>query len=241
VKGMSKIGYIYKITSPTNKIYIGKTTRLNDRISSYRTSNGISEQKMIFSSIKKHGWENHKFEVIDEAPVDKLSDLEIHYIQQYNSFHYKNPDGMNLTLGGEGCLGRKDTFETIQKRANSIKGRKHSEETKKLMSSLKKGKPSPKKGKPLTEEHKNKISESNKGKITNEETIKNRNNTRLLKLIEKHESILQIDKITNKIIKEWTMLPKDIAKILNICDTNIIKCLNNRKEHTLGFIWRYKK
>ncbi len=214
---MSKIGYIYKITSPTNKIYIGKTTRLNDRISSYRTSNGISEQKMIFSSIKKHGWENHKFEVIDEAPVDKLSDLEIHYIQQYNSFHYKNPDGMNLTLGGEGCLGRKDTFETIQKRANSIKGRKHSEETKKLMSSLK------------------------KGKITNEETIKNRNNTRLLKLIEKHESILQIDKITNKIIKEWTMLPKDIAKILNICDTNIIKCLNNRKEHTLGFIWRYKK
>jgi hypothetical protein len=26
-----------------------------------------------------------------------------------------------------------------------------------------------------------------------------------------------------------------------VCDSNIIKCLNNKKQHTAGCIWRYKK
>ena len=37
------------------------------------------------------------------------------------------------------------------------------------------------------------------------------------------------------------MLPKDIAKHFNAYDTNIIKCLNNKKEKGLGYIWKYKK
>jgi group I intron endonuclease len=238
---MERIGYIYKITSPTGKIYIGKTIRLNDRISKYRNCNGISEQKMIYNSIKKHGWENHVFEIITEAPIDQLSYLESFYIETLNSFHYSNPNGMNLTKGGEGTPGRKDTPETIQKRINSIKGRTHSEQTKQLMSELKKGKPSNNKGISCSEEKKKKISEANKGKTPSDLTKLNRNNTRLNNLIKLHDAILQIDKTTNLVVKEWKMLPKEIAKYFNICDTNIIKCLNGKKEYTIGYKWKYKK
>lgn len=238
---MEKTGYIYKITNPSNKIYIGKTVCLNARISNYRRCNGIKEQKIIYNSIKKYGWENHIFEIITEAPQNILSDLEIKYIKEYNSFHYDNPDGMNLTKGGDGSLGRKDTFETIQKRINSIKGRKHSEQTKQLMSSLKKGKPSSSKGVPCSEQRKQKISQSNKGKLRSKLTTEKINQTKLLNLIKKHECILQIDKATNKIIKEWITLPKFISNELGICSSNIAKCLNHKKPHAVGYIWRYKK
>lgn len=238
---MTNIGYIYKITNPTGKIYVGKTSRLNDRISKYRNCNGISQQKIIYNSIKKYGWINHTFEVIIEAPIDQLSYLETFYIETFNSFHYSNPKGMNLTKGGEGTPGRKDSIETKTKRSNSIRGRHHSDQTKHLMSELKKGKPSNNKGMPCSDETKKKISESNKGKIPSDKTKQNRNNTRLVNLINLHEAILQINKTTNLVIKEWKILPKEIAKHFNICDSGIIKCLNRKKEHTMGYIWRYKK
>ena len=238
---MIKIGYIYKITSPTGKIYIGQTTRLNDRISKYRTCSYIKEQRILYNSIKKHSWDNHNFEILTEAPQDTLSELEIKYIKEYNSFHYENPNGMNLTRGGEGSLGRKDTPETIQKRINSIKGSKRTEETKRLMSFIKKGKPSNSKGVPCSEQRKQKIGQANKGRIRDKSIIEKTNQTKLLNLVKKHECILQIDKTTNEIIKEWVMLPRFIGQYLGVCDSNIIKCLNNKKQHTAGCIWRYKK
>lgn len=238
---MEKKGYIYKITNPNGKIYIGQTTRLKNRMSSYRTCNNISTQQLLYYSIKKYGWDNHTFEVLTEVTIDKIYDTEIEYIKEYNSFFKENPNGLNMTRGGEGTLGKKNTPETIKKRINSILGRKHSEETKKLMSILKKGKPSHNKGIPCPESTKEKISKSNKGRQPSKETINNRNKTRLQKLIEKHESILQIDKTTKKIIKEWTILPKEIGKVLKMCDSSIVKCLKNKKEHHKGFIWQFKK
>jgi group I intron endonuclease len=238
---MEKIGYIYKITNHNGKIYIGQTTRLNNRISAYRTSNNIKAQQLLYNSIKKYGWENHIFEVLTEVPTDIIYETEIKYIKDYNSYHKDNPNGLNMTKGGEGTLGRKNTPETIKKRINSILGRKHTEESKKLMSELKKCKPSHKKGVPCSESTKEKISKANKGKLTSISTVTNRNYTRLKKLIEDHISILQIDKTTKEVVKEWVMLPKEIGRLLNTCDSAILKCLKHKKEHHKGFIWRYKK
>jgi group I intron endonuclease len=238
---MEKKGYIYKITNPNGKIYIGQTTRLNDRLTAYRNCNNISSQQLLYYSIKKYGWDNHTFEVLTEVSVDKIHNTEIEYIKEHNSFFKENLNGMNMTRGGEGALGRKNSPETIKKRINSILGRKHSEETKKLMSLIKKGKTSNKKGIPCSESTKEKISQANKGRKPSKETINNRNKTRLQKLIENHESILQIDKTTKKLIKEWVILPKEIGKALKICDSSIVKCLKNKKEHHKGFIWQFKK
>jgi group I intron endonuclease len=238
---MTKIGYIYKITSPTGKIYIGKTTRLNDRITKYRNCNGISEQKIIYNSIKKHGWENHIFEVVTEAPIDQLSYLESFYIETFNSFQYSNPNGMNLTKGGEGTPGRKDSIETKNKRANSIRGRHHSEQTKQLMSELKKGKPSNNKGIPCSDEKKKKISVANTGKHKPASFYIKKHKTLLEKLIRNHESILQIDPITNNLIKEWIEIPTYISTEMKIDCTSLRHALSKKYKTAGGFIWKYKK
>jgi len=238
---MNKIGYIYKITSPTGKIYIGKTVRLNDRISCYRTGSGTSQQRIIHNSIKKYGWDKHIFEVLEEAPAENLSELEIHHIQKYNSYHYENENGMNLTRGGDGTLGRKDTPEVIQKRVDRMRGSKRTEETKKLMSSLKKGKPSHRKGVPCPESVKKKIGDANRGRVKTQEEVYKSKDRRLQNLIKKHEAILQIDPHTNEVVKEWVMLPKDIGRHFTNAETNITKCLNNQLERALKYKWRYKK
>ena len=232
-------GHIYKITSPTGRVYIGKTTRLNDRISYYRNNNN-KQQKIISSSIDKYGWNQHKFEVIDEAPIDQLNELEIKYIKEFNTFHYDNPNGMNLTRGGEGLNGRKLSAETIAKQIAKRTGTKRSKATKELMSSLKKGKAPSCASNPKTEYFLQRARESNLGRVPSADEILKRKQARLSRLIEQHESILQID-INGNIIKEWQMLPKDIAKHFNACDTNIVKCLNRKQEKGLGYIWKYKK
>lgn len=236
---MEKIGHIYKITSPTGRVYIGKTTRLKDRISYYRNNNK-GGQKILDSSIKKYGWGQHTFEVIDEAPIKQLSELEIKYIKDLNTFHYDNPNGMNLTKGGEGTLGRKHSAETIAKQVAKRIGTKRSDATKKLMSDLKKGKAPACTKNPKTEYFLRQAKLTNLGRMVSEDEISRRKQARLNRLIEQHESILQID-IKGNIIKEWQMLPKDIAKHFNAYDTNIIMCLNNKKQTGLGYIWKYKK
>ena len=234
------MGHIYKITSPTGRIYIGKTTRINDRISYYRNNNK-GGQKILDSSIEKYGWDQHKFEIITEAPIDHLNELEIKYIKEYNSFHYDNPNGMNLTKGGEGILGKKHSQETIDLMIAKRTGTKRSEATKKLMSNLKKGKAPASAFYTRTEKHIEILRQNSLNRVVSEDEVNRRKQSRLNRLIDQHESILQIDPTTGDIVKEWQMLPKDIAKHFNICDTNIIKCLNGRNKISLGYIWKYKK
>lgn len=238
---MKKIGYIYKIVNPKGNIYIGKTTRLKERIANYKYCTGISEQKMIYNSIKKYGWENHIFEIIDQTTENNLSKLEIDYIDRYATYHYDNKNGMNLTKGGEGSSGRVDSPEVRKKRADKIRGRKHTDQTKRLLSDLKKGKPSHRKGVPCSEQTRQKISQANRGKIKSQDTLQKIKNTRLINLINKHEAILQIDINTGEIIKEWVMLPKDIGRYFTTADSNISKCLRKKVPNAHKFIWRYKK
>jgi group I intron endonuclease len=237
---MNNTGFIYKILSPTGRIYIGKTTRLKDRISYYRNNNK-GGQKILDSSIEKYGWDQHMFEIITEAPIDQLSELEIKYIKEFDSFHYDNPNGMNLTKGGEGLSGRKHSRETIELMIAKRTGTKRSDATKKLMSDLKKGKTPSGAFYTRTEKHLEILRQNNINRTIPQDEVIKRKQTRLNKLIEQHESILQIDPSTGDIIKEWKMLPKDIAKCFNVCDTNIIRCLNGHKKISLGCVWKYKK
>lgn len=79
---MNKSG-IYKIHCLlTNKTYIGSTSNFNKRKNQYR-SNHIKGQVKIYNSIKKYGWENHKFETIEECPPECLNEREIFYKQHF--------------------------------------------------------------------------------------------------------------------------------------------------------------
>lgn len=94
---MTKICGIYKITSPTEKIYIGQSINIISRWAFYKTLN-CKHQSLLFYSLKKHGAKNHRFEIIHQCHKDELNKLERHYIKLYDTFNSKH--GLNLDSGG---------------------------------------------------------------------------------------------------------------------------------------------
>jgi len=116
---------IYKITSPSKKIYIGQSRDIRVRWMGYKSSNKNAKyQTRLYRSFVKHGIESHKFDVICHCEESELNKLEAYYIELYQSFDTKH--GLNLTSGGGGC--------------------KISEETRKRMSLARIGKPAANKG-----------------------------------------------------------------------------------------------
>jgi group I intron endonuclease len=123
---------IYKITSPSNKIYIGKSINLDRRKKEYTYDSKHNTQHKLNNSIKKYGWENHLFEIIEICDECNLNSKEIYWISFYNSVE----EGLNLMYGGQG--GR-HSQEVKNKKSKSMTGKKASLETKQKMSQSKKG------------------------------------------------------------------------------------------------------
>lgn len=89
---------IYKITSPSNCVYIGQSVNIEARKKHYKKLD-CKSQPRIYNSIKKYGWEAHRFEVICECDRDELNRLEKYYVELYQSFNSKY--GLNLKEGGD--------------------------------------------------------------------------------------------------------------------------------------------
>lgn len=89
-----KNAYIYKITNPKGKIYIGSTVDLKDRIYRYKTYR-VKTQVKIYNSLIKYKFENHKFEVIYECEAKDKLYFEAYYGNIYNVL---GENGLNLSL-----------------------------------------------------------------------------------------------------------------------------------------------
>ena len=109
---------IYKVTSPSGKVYIGKTVKgLHYRKAQHlKTANNGSG--LLFSkAIRKYG-DSLIWEVIDTANTsEELSLLEVIWIKYYNSFG----GGYNLTVGGDGRSMYETEEEVQQARKSSFK------------------------------------------------------------------------------------------------------------------------
>jgi len=81
---MSDISGIYKITNPVGKIYIGQSRYLYKRKKNYSNANCFAQPK-IYESIKKYGFDKHKFEIIKKCSWEKLNRYEFHYQKKYKS------------------------------------------------------------------------------------------------------------------------------------------------------------
>ena len=73
---------IYKITSPTNKIYIGQSINIHQRWKSYHSLN-CKQQKILYVSLKKYGVDKHKFEIQEQCIRESLNDNELKWYNHY--------------------------------------------------------------------------------------------------------------------------------------------------------------
>lgn len=142
------MGYIYKITTPSNRVYIGQTTNLKNRIYHYST-NDCQHQKVLYNSLKKYGFDNCKFEIIEETNSEVINQRETYYIDYYKSNITKYPEfrGLNCTDGGDGVRGYKLSEETRKKMSDAKKGKVAyyaTEQTKIKLSESKMGASNPK-------------------------------------------------------------------------------------------------
>jgi len=168
---MSNFRIIYKTTNLINgKYYIGQHYTSAD-------DGYFGSGKIIELSIKKHGKENFKREILEHCTSINVNEREIFWIAELSATD-KNI-GYNITNGGDfghvgktnGMFGKTHSAETIQKLKNRMrnnqytKGMKHTDLWKKNHSAKMKGHF-------VSTETKKKISKSNKGKNFSDETLK---------------------------------------------------------------------
>ncbi|AGE60166.1 GIY-YIG catalytic domain-containing endonuclease [Acanthocystis turfacea Chlorella virus WI0606] len=194
------MGFIYMLTSPSTKSYIGQTTRpIKERLKEHQYSN--SDCVAISRAIQKYGWdkfEKHWYEVPDE----ELNDHEEMMVEVLGTLA---PSGYNLKEGGgsggklseetkkkigaankgkilsevtrgkisKAHIGKTMSVETKQKMSEASTGRTHTDETKQKMSDSKKGEKCHMYGKSKNDDIKQKISITLTGRALSDEHKKN--------------------------------------------------------------------
>jgi group I intron endonuclease len=83
---------IYKVTSPTNKVYIGQSVDIEKR---WKDHKNCYEGYLLQNSLKKHGFENHTFEILEECSAELLNERERFYQDFYDVL---GPNGLNCRL-----------------------------------------------------------------------------------------------------------------------------------------------
>lgn len=201
---------IYKLTSPSGKVYIGQAKNYSSRIRQHIVLSKKSDT-LISRAIRKYGID--KFEVKflyqqDQYNRPDLDKKEIFFIEKYKSTD-KNL-GYNICKGGEGRTGPL------------------SKSTRKKMSEAKKGKPSNRKNTTTSEETRKQMRESHSKPHSEYQT--RRISEGLSIPIEQYT----LDGIY---VRSWSSIKKAVSetKIKTIGDS-----LRGRQKTAGSFIWKYE-
>jgi group I intron endonuclease len=206
---MTNVG-IYKIASPTGKVYIGQSWDLNARRKAYSKA-ACKGQHLILNSLLKYGWENHKWEILlyltDNTTQKWMDYWEISFISFYKDC------GLELLNIKPGGFGGKLTEEIKIKISLANKGRKPAQHLIEKLKIINR--------RPCLEHVKKIVSETHKG-------------------VKHHAAtpVKQFDKEGN-FLAEWSYM-KEAAKALDISRTSIGNCCTGVSKSAGGFIWKYK-
>lgn len=226
--------FIYKLTSPNGKVYIGQTSNINRRFGRYRNLDCKGQPK-LYMSLKKYGWSNFKKEILFDGVVSQkeINEIETKYILEY----IKN--GLNISLKGNGGNGYTGELHPMSKAIYQIDlnfnivnefpcGEQASFKLNFKQSCISKA---CRTDKPKAYNFYWRFKDGfDKEDLIKKALMPNSNSI----------SIYQLDKETNEIIKEWSSQIKASEK-LNINQSNIWRVLIGKGKSAGGFAWVYKK
>ena len=212
---------VYKHTSPSGKVYIGRTCLPLHWRSKYNGS-GYKGNTSFYNAIQKYGWENFEHEIIkDNMDIDEANEFEIEMIKKYKS--NQKEFGYNLQAGGENG----SPVEETRKRMSEWQiGKKLSEETKQKISKAHIGQKD-------SDETRKKKSESHKGKTIPKEVVKKMNETYKKHLVNNKKPVICIE--TNECYESIA----EAARKTNICGTLIGGCCNGKFKTAGGYHWKH--
>lgn len=196
---------IYKIESPTGKIYIGQSVDIAKRWLLYKGIKDDKKQPLLERSLIKHGYDKHKLTVIHELPFDVSKEVLTEYERIYmDAYREAGFIMLNIYAARNSVHGYKRPAEQLKRfseimkgRISPMKGKTHTDEAKKIIKEKRKlqknvvgrpkgnipwnkGKEMPAgftKGHPCSRETKEKLRLSNLGKKLSAETIAKRTST----------------------------------------------------------------
>lgn len=214
---------IYKLLDPNTKEvrYVGKTiASLKKRLSGHITAaNKIGIKTHCECWIYSLLIQNLKPEIIliEECDDSIWEEREKYWIKFYKNL-------TNLHEGGNSASGHKLTEIHKLNVSNALKGKKRPDRVKQKISDWHKGKV-------LSQSTKDKLRQCNLGKT---QSLKQRLKT-------SYGGILQIDPLTNKVVKEYLTLGDIIKDNPKLYKGNIASACNGRLKTYHKFIWKYKK
>jgi group I intron endonuclease len=104
---------IYKITSPSGKVYIGQSINIKRRFKNYKRLSDCKKQTALYASFLKYGVENHNFEIVTECTIEELNNLERYYQDLYDVTNSKI--GLNCVLTASDNRSGRLSEDTIEK------------------------------------------------------------------------------------------------------------------------------
>ena len=222
---------IYKITSPSGRIYIGQSVDIERRLRRYKIMSVKTKgQTKIWRSLEKYGAENHTYEAIISCKENELNKYERISQEYYDSVD----NGLNCFYTKDGDKSGRASKETLIKMSEAQKGNKNWL------------------GKNHSQESKDKISQSHIGMRYSDEVNKKKSSSgsfgngreswskgKFGKDHPKSKSILQYS-IDGEFLKEWGSAV-DIKNELGFSNANICSCCKGNLKTSSGYIWKYKE
>jgi group I intron endonuclease len=123
---------IYKITSPSGKIYIGQSSNIERRMIEHKYRSKSKNLK-LYSSLRKYGIDNHKIDILflskDKYEKDRMESIYIKYYDTINN----GLNHIDTLSGGCGFSGKKHTEENVLKIKERMNGYKPTKAIEKRM------------------------------------------------------------------------------------------------------------